>query len=309
MSVLLICNQKDPKPWAARIQEQFPDLSVEIFPSISNPKEVTFLVVWLPHSDFLEGLPHVKGIQSLGAGVDHIFDHAEIPEEIVVARIVDPRLAIDMWEYCLAATLRYIKGFVTYQTQQINKQWQQHPYKRIEEIRVSILGLGQIGGYVAEQFTKLGFQVNGWSNSPKFIPEVTSFVGEDGLAQLLAQTDVLINILPLTQATRGMLNQKLFEQLPTQAYLINVGRGAHLIDTDLLDAIDNGPLSGATLDVFHTEPLPPDHPFWEHPKVFITPHASSITNVHTAVEQVLENIERFRDGAPLMNVVSAVKGY
>lgn len=251
----------------------------------------------------------MKVIQSLGAGVDHIFDTNQIDETIKVVRIIDERLSADMWEYTLAATMHHLKDLSQYNRQESYQYWRTHQYKTIPETRVSILGLGQIGGYVAQQFAKLGFKTQGWSNSSKKIRKVKSFVGEKQLPKMLKKTDVLINILPLTASTTGILNEKLLNQLPKGAYLINVGRGGHLVEPDLIPLIDNGHLSGATLDVFHTEPLPKNHLFWKHPKIQVTPHVASLTNLDSAVHQVVENYKRMKSGEELLNEVSPQKGY
>jgi len=205
--------------------------------------------------------------------------------------------------------MHYMKDFAQYNRQESYQYWRQHTYKTIPETTVSIMGLGKIGGYVAKQFAKLGFKTQGWSNSPKKIRKVKSYVGAKQLSKFLKHTDVLINILPLTASTTGILNEKLLNQLPKEAYLINVGRGGHLVEADLIPLIDKGQLAGATLDVFHTEPLPKQHPFWKHPKIQVTPHVASLTNVESAVNQVLENYQRMKSGKNLLNEVSTNRGY
>ena len=162
---------------------------------------------------------------------------------------------------------------------------------------------------MAQRFAQLGFQVKGWAASPKAIPGVESYVGQDGLAACLAEADVLINILPLTPHTEGLLNRATLLHLPRGAYFINVGRGAHLVDQDLLDLLDENHLAGALLDVFQQEPLPQDHPFWTHPRVTLTPHIASLTHVDTAMAQIIENYQRLRNGKALLHQVQLTKGY
>ncbi len=309
MSIAILTNYRNPATWKNALQAKLPDTKIDIFSASEDAVNAEFLVCWKPEKDQLKAFKNLKVIQSLGAGVDHIFDTNTVEKGVKVVRIIDERLSADMWEYTLAATMFYLKDFAQYNRRKSYQYWRTHQYKTIPETRVSILGLGQIGGYVAQQFAKLSFKTQGWSNSPKKIRKVKSFAGEKQLFKMLKQTDVLINILPLTASTKGILNEKLLSQLPKGAYLINVGRGGHLVENDLIPLIDNGHLSGATLDVFHTEPLPKPHPFWKHPKIQITPHVASLTNLESAVHQVVENYKRMKRGEELLNEVSPQKGY
>lgn len=309
MSIAILTNFRNPATWKNALQAKLPNTKIDVFKESKDALNATFLVCWKPEKDQLKAFPNLKVIQSLGAGVDHIFDTNKIKDRIKVVRIIDERLSTDMWEYVLATTMYHLKDFAQYNRQESYQYWRTHQYKTIPETTVSVLGLGQIGGYVAQQFAKLGFKTQGWSNSPKKIRKVKSFVGEKQLPKLLKQTDVLINILPLTTSTTGILNEKLLSQLPRGAYLINVGRGGHLVEVDLIPLIDNGHLSGASLDVFHTEPLPQKHPFWTHPKIQITPHVASLTNLESAINQVVENYKRMKRGEKLLNEVSPEKGY
>lgn len=309
MSIAILTNHKDPQSWKKALQARLPNVPIDIIGESEAAFNAEFLVCWKPEKGQLKNFSKLKIIQSLGAGVDHIFDTNLIPANRKVVRIVDPNLMVDMWEYTLAATMNYLKDFPRYAQQQNKKAWTQHKYRTIPTTRVSVMGLGKIGGYVAEQFAKLGFKVQGWSNSIKNIKGVKSFAGQTNLAEFLKNTDVLINILPLTATTKGILDTAFLEKLPKGAYLINVGRGGHLIEADLLPLIENGQLSGATLDVFQEEPLSQNHPFWGHPKVVVTPHIASLTNVESAVNQVVENYQRMVKGERLLNEVSSKKGY
>ena len=309
MSIAILTNHKDPYSWKKALKDKLPKVTIDIYGTTKTAVNAEFLVCWNPEKDQLKNFPKLKVIQSLGAGVDHIFDTNKITGNIKVVRIVDPNLMIDMWEYTITATLNYLKDFPIYAQQQREQQWIQHAYKTIPMTTVSIMGLGQIGGYVGAQFAKLGFKVQGWSNSLKNIKGVKSFVGVGELPDFLKNTDVLINILPLTAATAGILKKHLFTELPKGAYLINVGRGGHLVEKDLIPLLENGQLSGATLDVFYQEPLPKYHPFWTHPKITVTPHIASLTNVESAVNQVVDNYHRMVAGKSLLNEVSSEKGY
>ena len=309
MNIAILANYKDPHAWKKALQAKLLNVRIDIVGESAAAFNAEFLVCWKPEKGQLKKFPNLKVIQSLGAGVDHIFDTNLIPDETSVVRIVDPNLMIDMWEYTLAATMNYLKDFPLYAQQQSNKAWIQHKYKTIPTTTVSVMGLGKIGGYVAEQFAKIGFKVQGWSNSIKNIKGVKAFAGQSDLSEFLKNTDVLINILPLTASTTGILNTTFLERLPKGAYLINVGRGGHLIEADLLPLIENGQLAGATLDVFQEEPLPKNHPFWTCPKVVVTPHIASLTKVESAVNQVVENYQRMMKGELLLNEVSPKKGY
>lgn len=309
MSILLICNNKDPKPWAKALREKLPTATIEVFPDVTVSAKVDYIICWKPETDAFQQFPNLKVVQSLGAGVEHITETNELSASITLTRIVDPQLAVDMWEFVLAIVMSRLKLLPTYAQQQARKKWEQHTYRRIPETTIGVLGLGKIGALVARNFAHLGFPVVGWSNSQKEIEGVESHTGQDGFSNCLSQTAILINILPLTPDTEGILNQKSLSLLKKRAYLINVGRGGHLVEEDLIPLIDHGQLSGAFLDVFHTEPLPTPHPFWEHPKVTITPHIASLTNVETAVEQLVENYRRFKTGKQLLHVVSLKKGY
>lgn len=309
MSIAILTNHKDPNVWKKALQEKLPTVKINIVGASEMALNAEFLVCWKPKKDQLKAFPYLKVIQSLGAGVDHIFDTNEIKADVKVGRIVDPNLMVDMWEYTLAATMSYLKDFLLYAQQAKTQTWKQHPYKTISTTTISVMSLGKIGGYVAEQFAKIGFKVQGWAKSIKTIKGVKSFAGVEELATFLENTDVLINILPLTTTTKGILNRPLLTQLPKGAYLINVGRGGHLVEKDLLSLVEEEQLSGATLDVFRTEPLPNNHPFWTQPKIIITPHIASLTNIGSAVNQVVENYQRMIKGEHLLNEVSPKKGY
>ena len=309
MSIVLICNNKDPKPWATGLQKAFPDTSIEIYPEVKDPASVHFAVCWKPAPGVLDQFPALKLVQSLGAGVEHILQTHILSPPLRLTRIVDPGLANDMWEFVLAITLDRLKGLRQYLLQQQQQLWQQRTYQTFANTHIGILGLGQIGSLVAQRFAQLGFSVSGWSRSPKNLPGVKTYVGESGFNSCLAESDILINILPLTSSTTGILNSSSLRKLPHEAYLINVGRGAHLVDQDLLDLLDQDHLGGAFLDVFQQEPLPKAHPFWSHPKVSITPHIASLTNVETAMEQIIDNYRRLQSGAPLLHEVKLNKGY
>jgi glyoxylate/hydroxypyruvate reductase A len=225
-------------------------------------------------------------------------------------RSVDPNLAIQMSEYVVLQVLTIHRHQRYFDAAQRDHAWRQRMLTRnASDIRVGILGLGTIGNLIASRLKTFDFQVSGWSRSHKDVPAVKSFAGESELPAFLSQCDMLVCVLPLTHETRGILNARLFAQLPDQAWVINVARGAHLIEEDLIAALDSGHLAGAVLDVFQTEPLPSDSPIWRHPKITATPHIAGITEPRTALAYVEDCIARAEAGKPLPNVVDVTRGY
>jgi len=294
--------------WARALAREFGDDQVDLYPFVL-PESIEFIACWKAPNRLFHSFPKLKVIQSLGAGVDHIFDGDNVVEQAEIARIIDPQLSVDMYEFALVTILADMKNLTLYRDQQKDKLWKERRYSTIPGTVISILGLGVIGSTVATKLSSLGFQVQGWSRSKKTIEGVQCYSGTGGLSEALSATDYLLNLLPLTNETRGFLNQSLFDKMKVGAYLINLGRGPHLVDEDLITALDREQLSGACLDVFHEEPLSKEHAFWDHPKVLITPHIASVTNIETARQQVFENIRRMKSGTALLNVVDKVKGY
>lgn len=308
MSVVLLFNQKPTEEWQRNLQELLPETKVEIYPTISNPNEVEFIATWKPHENYIAEFPNLKAVQSVGAGIDHLL-HTKIPESIKVTRIVDPALKQEMFEHVLACVMTSMKNLLTYYKDQLNKEWIPENYQSIHETTITILGLGEIGKLVAEQFVNLGFKVKGWSNSPKNINGVTSFSGAEELKSAISDTNFIVNILPLTEDTEGILNKNFFDQCSVNTVLVNVGRGAHLIEEDLVEAIEKKQIKEAYLDVFREEPLPENHPFWVNEYIYVTPHIASVTNATTALQQVAENYRKMKNNDSLLNEVSLNKGY
>jgi glyoxylate/hydroxypyruvate reductase A len=248
-------------------------------------------------------------IVSLGMGVDHLLADDKLPRGVPITRIMDEGLVGQMSEYAIYWALRHHRDIDKYAASQRAKVWKPEEFVDTIHRRVGVMGLGTIGQDTASKFTALGFPTAGWSRTAKTIAGIETFSGVEGLAKFLARTDILVDVLPLTRQTRGVLNANAFGLLPKGAYLINMARGGHVVDDDLLAALDSGQLSGAALDVFNTEPLPSDHPYWSHPKVHVTPHVAGATNPRTASPGVIENIKRLRGGQPLINTVDPDSGY
>ena len=309
MSVLIIFENKEVKPWVDLLKVKLPHTSIEVYPNVKDNSTVDFAICWKPKSGILSQFPNLKVIQSVGASVDHITNSQAISNSTIVTRIVDESLSNDMWEFLLTVVLANLKNSKTYLEQQNRRDWKQQQYQSINETTISILGLGQIGSYVAKKFAQVGFNVKGWSQSEKNIKNVDSFNGKNGFNKCLMGSDFLINLLPLTEATKKILNKTTLQKLPSSGFLINVGRGESLVDEDLIELLNTCKLSGAFLDVFRIEPLPKNHPFWIHPKIQITPHIASITRVESATDQIVENYLRFLNHENLLNTVSIIRGY
>lgn len=309
MAILLILKDRDTSIWIDQLQRLLPNTAVELYPTVKDPTAIEFIISMRPKKEEVVQFPNAKVMHCIGAGVNYIIDEGALLENMQLARIVDTNLTKDMFEFLLGVVVSQMKNLSLYQQFQQQKKWIPKPYKRFSETQIAILGIGNIGSYTAAQFANLGFSVIGWSNSKKQIPKVTSYVGEEGLIHCLSQADFLINILPLTSSTKNILNRRTLSLLPKGAFLINVGRGMHNQEQDIMDLLDEGHLSGALLDVFKEEPLPSHHPFWQHPKIQVTPHIASLSDPLSVVAAVVDNYKRFKRGEPLHNLVSLDKGY
>ncbi len=310
MAILLSTKAHTMQDWKAALLAVDPSLEIRLFPDAGDPAEIEAAVVWTAHDMMeLRRYPNLKLIVSMGAGVDHLLRAPGPPPGIPVARLKDVLLTNAMAEWVLLNVLRFHRQDPEYRALQQRKEWHELSAPSTSERRIGILGIGELGSASARLLTTLGFPVMGWSRSAKTLPGVQTFHGADGLMAMAAQTDILICLLPLTPETRGVLNAKLLSALPRGAYVINGARGGHMVAQDMLTALASGHIAGAALDVFEPEPLPPESPFWSHPKVFLTPHAASITIPSSVAPQVVENIHNMRDGRPLINLVDFSLGY
>jgi glyoxylate/hydroxypyruvate reductase A len=287
------------------------DASLKVYSYLEeHPKdEITMAIIWKHPNGTLSEYPNLKCIASAGAGVDYIFEDVTRPKNIPITRIVDPYLASDMSEHVLAVILAHLKNLNAYKIKQIAHTWEPMEYLRIKDLTVGILGLGELGALSAKDLTHHGFKVQGWSRSKKIINGVITFSGQKEQSDFLTSTDILVCLLPLTPATEGILNEQLLKQLPKNAYVINVARGGHLVDEDLLKLLETGHLSGACLDVYHSEPLPTTHPFWSHEKIHMTPHYASVSDTNSVIPQLIENYKRLESGEQLHHLVDKEKGY
>jgi glyoxylate/hydroxypyruvate reductase A len=309
MSILCIFENKNVAPWKKALTEKLPETTIEVYPDVKDPGAVDFVICWKLKNKVFEQFPNIKVVQSVGASIAHITASQTIHKDQIITRVVDEKLSNDMWEFLITIVLSELKNTRSYTAQQATGIWQQQRYRSIQNTTVSILGLGSIGGFVAEKFAQMGFHVKGWSTSNKELLKVQSYAGKQAFDAFLKNTDFLINLLPLTESTKNILNKAVFQKLPKNAFLINVGSGAHVVVADLIDQLNRNQLAGAFLDVFREEPLPKAHPFWKHPKIQITPHVASLTNVDRATDQISENYRRFLKKEALLNRVSLDKGY
>ncbi len=298
---LLLCGQMEAGEWqvwrdalaAAMPEAQWLDRPA----ALAAADEVQAAVVANPPPGSLQGLPRLRLVQSLWAGVDRLLADPTLPPDVPVARMVDPAMTAAMAETALWATLALHRGFFAYARRQARGEWRVHAQRRADEIGVLVLGQGEMGRAAAARIAQLGYRVQGWrrDGSP--------------LAPLLGQAQVLINLLPLTPATRGLLDAKLFAALPPGAGVVNLGRGAHVVDADLLAALNAGAIGQAVLDVFHQEPLPADHAYWRHPRVTLLPHAAALTDPRSAAAVAVANLRALRDGGALAHLVQRPRGY
>lgn len=309
MAIVIIRQDGKIDLWKNALLEADPSLKVYSYLEDHPENEITMALIWKHPNGSLTPYKNLKCIASAGAGVDYIFEDETVPKAIPITRIVDPYLAGDMSEHVLATILAHIKNLNTYKLHQVKGIWKPLDYQRIKDTTIGIMGLGELGALTATDLSKAGFPVQGWSRSHKKIDGVRVFSGNDSLDAFLNTSKILVCLLPLTPETTGILNKELFKKLPKDAFVINVARGGHLVDEDLLDALDSGHLSGACLDVYHQEPLPTSHPFWNHQKIHMTPHYASVSDTSSVIPQIIENYTRLGKGEPLFNKVDRKKGY
>jgi glyoxylate/hydroxypyruvate reductase len=299
--------------WLAGIKQRLPQAEIREWQR-GDERPADYALVWRPPHEMLANRRDLKAVFALGAGVDAILDQERkhpgtLPAGVPLLRLEDTGMAQQMQEYALSYVLRYFRRFDEYQALQQRQEWQPLDPHSLDDFTIGILGAGVLGQSVARKLTEFGFRVRCWSRSAKQIDGVQSFAGEAQRAAFLDGVKLLINLLPNTPETIGILNRELFAQLSAGAYLINIARGAHLVEADLLAALEQGQLAAATLDVFAREPLPQDHPFWRHPRVTITPHIAAITLPQQAMDQIAANIRALEAGHAPAGVVDRQRGY
>lgn len=294
--------------WAQTFAAHAREFEFRIWPDVGDAAAIECLIAWAPAPSLIASLPNLKILFSSGAGVDQI-DLSSVPSDVSVVRLVEPGIVNGMVEYATMATLALHRDLLDYIRQQAANAWRPIAVRPASARKVGVMGLGVLGRAVLERLGLFGFARYGWSRSPQDIDGVTTYAGIDSLEQFLGHCDILICLLPLTPATRGILDRDLFAALPRGASLINVGRGGHLDQQALLDALSSGQLSSAILDVSDPEPVPDSHPFWQHPRILLTPHIASMTQPETAARAVIDNLRRSERGEPLRDLIDRRLGY
>lgn len=309
MKIAVCLTNTKPEPWIASLQAELP--GAKVYEWVPGAPPADYALVWTPPQQFIDEQPQLKVLFNAGAGVDALL-RMRLPPTMALVRLDDAGMSVQMAEYVVHALTRYFREFQAYDQAQAQTQWAYRKPRRRADFPVGILGLGILGKRVAEVIRQFEFPVNGWSRTHKQLDGVRCFFGEAGLPDFLAASRVLVCLLPLTPDTRDLMNLRTLSQLQSGGYVINVARGAHLVDEDLIALLDQGHLAGATLDVFRAEPLPPAHSFWQHPKITLTPHISARTLRDESVAQIAKKIAALQRGEPLESlagVVDPLKGY
>jgi glyoxylate/hydroxypyruvate reductase len=302
---VLLCGRFDEGEhtrWLTALQAALPEVQWLDLPqaqaaALQQAAAITVAVVANPTPGSLQGLPALRLVQSLWAGVDRLLADHTLPADVALARMVDPLMTAAMVQTALWAVLALHRGTFDYAAHQRASRWQPHAQRRAEDTPVLVLGQGEMGRAVAAALAGQGYPVTGWRRDTT------------PLAALLPQAQIVVNLLPLTDATRGLLNACFFSALPASASVVNLARGAHVVDEDLLQALDSGHLQRAVLDVFNTEPLPRPHPYWQHPQVTVLPHAAAMTDERSAAQVVAANVRALWAGQPLQHLVDRARGY
>lgn len=311
---LFVTPTWDGQLWAAEMRKAAPGMEVRVWPEMGDVATVDYVAAWLPPPDVVRSLSRLKVIFSLGAGVDAILKDPTLPDGVPIVRVNDPDLTMRMSEYVVLHVLLHHRQQRRLDENQRKKVWDGFATHAANALRVGVMGLGVLGQDAARKLAMFGFKVAGWSRSPKLIDGVQCFSGAGGLDTFLARTDVLVSLLPATPETDGILNRALIRKLARSGpfgapVLINAGRGRQQVEEDILAALEAGELHGATLDVFRTEPLPPDSPFWSHPRVTLTPHIAADSDPQVICEYVARQIAAYEASGKLSNLVDRARGY
>jgi len=306
MKITFCCTGTEPEPWLAGLRAALPQARVELWQPGAGPAD--FAVVWAPPQQFFDEQTQLKAVFAIGAGVDALLK-LRLPASASFVRLDDAGMAVQMGEYVCHAVIGHFRELDLYAADISQGRWTVHPPRNRADFSVGIMGLGVLGQRVAQALTHFEFPVNGWSRTAKNLDGVRGYVGSKQLDAFLAASRILVNLLPLTVETQGILNRNTLSCLQPGGYVINVARGAHLVDEDLLALLDSGHLAGATLDVFRTEPLPLAHPFWRHPKITITPHTSARTLRETSIAQIAGKMVALQRGEKIAGIVDTLRGY
>ncbi|TDQ18791.1 glyoxylate/hydroxypyruvate reductase A [Algoriphagus boseongensis] len=306
MSLAIISPGRNPQIWIDALKYSKPDIDIQVYPDIDRPENVEMALLWQHPPGYLKNFPNLKLISSLGAGVDHILSDPAVPEQMPIVRIVDEKLTWSMTNYVIMGVLNFHRQLTRYQADQKRKVWDMSNPEI--PVKVGVMGVGALGGDVLDKLNYMGFSVAGFGFSEKSDFPYPYF-SKNQLKEFLSEINVLVCLLPLTPETEGILSLELFKNCQPGTFLINVARGKHLVEEDLIPALEKGYLSGALLDVYRKEPLPTEHPFWEESRIQLTPHIASVTNPQAAAPQIIENFRRLKSNQPLVNLVNRERGY
>jgi glyoxylate/hydroxypyruvate reductase A len=309
MRILLHRADGVTEPWITGFAAALPAAEVVVWQAGADIAPCDYAITWAPPQAMLAQLAQVKAIFVTGAGVDGIMKFADALPDIPIIRLGDAGMGVQMAEYVAYAVLRYFRRFDDYDAQTRQGVWRPLPQYRKEDFAIGVMGMGVLGTCVLDALAPFGFPLRGWSRSRKQRDGVACYSGMGGLNEFLRDTRVLVCMLPLTADTTNLLDRQRLSLLPKGAYLINVGRGAHVAESDLLALIRQGHIAGATLDVFRTEPLPPPHPFWDEERITITPHIAALTLPHESAHQIGEKITALERGEPVPDLVDRQLGY
>ena len=309
MTILYYSNADPAEPWREAFARELPRIPFRVWPDPGPLESVRYALVWKPPHGFLAQFPNLKAILALGAGVDPIPSDPALPKGVPLLRLVDVGFPAQMADYATYAVLRFQRRMREIEALQRQARWNQIDPFFTRDFPVGVMGLGVIGSVVAQRVAAAGYAVAGWARSPKQLSSVEVFSGSGTFKKFLSRSRVVVNALPLTPQTESILDAAAFASMPRGGYVVNIGRGAHLVDRDLIAALDSGQLDGAMLDVFREEPLPSSHPFWGHPKIVVTPHVAAPTIASEVQAQVIENIRRLERGESPVGLVDRDRGY
>ncbi|UVM42537.1 glyoxylate/hydroxypyruvate reductase A [Pseudomonas brassicacearum] len=308
MALLYKADPVRGEHWRRLFAEHAPDIEWRAWPDIGDPRDIQYLAAWQAPDDIETLLPNLRVLFALSAGVDQL-DLSRLPTTLPVVRLLDPGISQGMCEYASFAVLSLHRDMLRYRQQQAERCWRAHRLVPAGQRRVGVMGLGLQARQILATLKTFGFALSGWARSEHHIEGVACFAGEEQLPAFLGQCEIVLCVLPLTEQTRGILNRQLFQHLPKGAALVNMGRGGHLVEEDLLEALADGQLSAAVLDVLEQEPAPADHPFWHHPHILLTPHIAAMTQPESAFGVLLENIRRHQRGESMLGLVDRERSY
>ena len=309
MSIIFHSQVDDPNVWREAFSLYAPKMQFYVWPDCDIPDSVELALVWHPPDGMLNNFRNLRLISSLGAGVDHLLNISDLPKGISITRIVEDSLTEQMVNYVVMATLYCHRGMPNYVLQQKDHIWKSENSTLSQDCSIGIMGLGVLGQAAASALRDLNFKIYGWSRTKKNISGISSYAGLNELNDFLKNVNILVCLLPLTNETENIINKDLLYNLPSGAYLINVGRGKHVIESDLINVLDSGHIEHAFLDVTREEPLPKNSKLWDHPKITLTPHVAAITNAASSSRQIIKNLDLVRSNLKPKNLVDIKVGY